>query len=264
TNDEPDNFDDPIVVIPLEKPEKPDFDEQIFIDQEFKNNPCLKSVYHAMGKASTFMNYLKNFEPEFSVAHLRFSSSTSLANNINAETSPPNNYLITITFNENNLDRPSLSVARTMIHEIIHAEIFRKLLSAANQPNLNYSQYTDEEWRNFIINLRNNFEGIYDYYLRWRWNVPAGQTPSDAQHEAMAQHYRDIIKQTLMEYDANQTDATYEALAWTGLMGSGTFDSTTGLYSNSTVAWTNLSQQERLNIITTINTFNSSNPNCQN
>ncbi|MEM6517002.1 MAG: hypothetical protein AAF688_12520 [Bacteroidota bacterium] len=241
-----------------------EFDEQIFLDEEFENNNCLKSVYDSMGKASTFNNYLKNFEEEFSVAHLRFSSSSTLASNTNAETSPPNNYLITITFNENNLDRPNLSVARTMIHEMIHAEIFRKLLSAANKPNLNYSQYTDEEWRNFIISLRNNFEGIYDYYLRWQWDVPSGQSPSGAQHEAMAQHYRDIIEQALREYDPNQTDATYEALAWTGLMGSGVFDSATGLYENSTVAWSNLSQTERLNIISSNNTFNSTNSNCQN
>lgn len=99
--------------------------------------------------------------------------------------------------------------------------------------------------------------------MRWKCDVPHGQTPSDPQHEAMAQHYRDIVIQALMEYDPNQTNDVYEALAWEGLMGSGTFNATTGLYSNSTVAWSNLSQQERLNTLSVINTFKSSNPNCQ-
>ncbi len=62
------------------------FDDQIFLDEDFKNNDCLKSVYDGMGKASTFKNYLQNFEAEFSVAHLRFSSSTTLPTTTNAQT----------------------------------------------------------------------------------------------------------------------------------------------------------------------------------
>ena len=78
------------------------FDEQIFIDESFKNNTCLKSVYDKMGKASKFKEYLQNFEAEFSVAHLRFSS-TSLPSNTNAETSAPQNYLILLHLMKINL-----------------------------------------------------------------------------------------------------------------------------------------------------------------
>jgi len=61
----------------------------------------------------------------------------------------------------------------------------------------------------------------------------------------------------------------YDALSWTGLMGSGNFNSITGsgnfnsitgLYSDSTTAWINKPQVERLSII---NTFNNTNSNCQ-
>jgi len=218
------------------------FDEQVFKDQSFTNNNCLNSVYTEMGKASTFNNYLKNFEPRFSVAHLRFSASTSLPSDTNAETSAPNNYLITITFNQNNLNRPKLSVARTFIHEIIHAEIFRKLLSISQHPSIQLNQSQ-------IIQLRNNYPGLYDYYTRWKWNVPQGQEPSSAQHEAMAQHYRSIIEQALREYDNTQTNEVYEALAWTGL--------------RDTVAWNNLSQTQRDNIDQTVTNFFLNNPNCQ-
>jgi hypothetical protein len=218
------------------------FDEQIFLDDDFSDNTCLKSVYNDMGKASTFKSYLENFEAEFSVAHLRFSSSTTLAADTNAETSAPQNYLITITFNENNLNRPRLSVARTMIHEMIHAEIFRKLLSVAQHPSIQLDQ-------NQLIQLRNDYPGLYDYYMRWKWNIPQGQSPSSAQHEAMAQHYRGIIKQALEEFDNSQTDEIYEALAWTGLQ--------------NTVAWNSLSQTERDNINQNVTTFFANNPNCQ-
>lgn len=219
-----------------------DFDEQIFVDDAFKDNPCLKSVYDGMGKATTFNNYLMNFESDFSTAHLKFSTSNTLPDNTNAETSAPQNYLITITFNENNLDRPQLSVARTFIHELIHAEIFKKLLSVAQHPSIQLNQ-------NQIIQLRNDYPGLYDYYTRWKWDVPQGQSPSSPQHEAMAQHYRDIIKQALKEFDNSQTEEVYNALSWTGLQ--------------NTVAWNNLTQIERDNINQAITNFNSNNPNCQ-
>src|SRR5690606_32475534 len=137
-----------------------DYPYQVIVDSTFKTNNCLYGVYESMGKAPTFNNYLQNFIPQGSVANLKFSSSTSLPDSVNAQTSAPSNYLITITFNENNLDRPSLSVARTLMHEMMHAEIFRKLLSVAQQPNLEFTQWYAQDpqiWYDFIVNLRNNF-----------------------------------------------------------------------------------------------------------
>ncbi|MCZ8329743.1 MAG: hypothetical protein O9282_00370 [Flavobacterium sp.] len=222
---------------------------KIIIDNTLKNNPCLNSVYTQLGKAPTFQNYLKNFDGNFSVANLKLESSTTLPNNINAETSPPSNYTITITFNANNLNRPGLSIARTFVHEMIHAEIFRKLLSCANLPNLNFNNYSTEEWKNFIISLKDNYPGLYDYYLRYFFNVPSSQPVSDEQHQLMAQHYRTIIVNALKEYDNTKPESLYQALAWEGL--------------KNTVAWNNLSTTEKNNINTIINNFNISNTNCQ-
>lgn len=219
-----------------------DFEEELILDSDLKDNDCLYSVYTGMGNAPTFANYLNNFDGDMSVANLKLTSNTTLPNITNAETSAPQNYLITITFNENNLNRPNLSIARTFIHEIIHAEIFRKLLSVAQHPSIQLDQ-------NQLIQLRNDYLGLYDYYMRWKWNVPQGQSPSSAQHEAMAQHYRDIIEQALEEFDNSQTSEVYEALAWTGLQ--------------NTVAWNSLSQTERDNINQTVTDFYANNPNCQ-
>jgi hypothetical protein len=55
-----------------------------------------------------------------------------LSNNVNARTIPPVDFIIEIQINSNNLNRPDLSIARTFIHETIHAEMFRKLLSLAS------------------------------------------------------------------------------------------------------------------------------------
>lgn len=233
-----------------------DIAEQIIEDATFLNNDCLRNMYIQAGGAEIFATYLNNFDGDMSVANLKLAANPNLQDNVNAQTSPPENYLITLEFNPNNLDRPTLSIARTFIHELIHAEIFRKLLSISQHPSINLNP-------NQVIQLRNDYPGLYDYYTRWRWNIPQGQNPSSPQHEAMAQHYRGIIKNTLREFDPNQPEEVYDALSWVGLMGSGELNFTTGLYENSTVAWAGLNETERLSVISVRNNFNNSNPNCE-
>ena len=219
-----------------------DYEEKLILDSDLKDNDCLYSVYTEMGKAPTFANYLNNFDEDMSVANLKLTSSTTLPNSTNAQTSAPQNYLITITFNENNLDRPKLCIARTFIHEMIHAEIFRKLLSVAQHPSIQLDQ-------NQLIQLRNDYPGLYDYYTRWKNNVPNGINLTSPQHQVMATHYRGIIIEALKEYDNTKSDEIYEALSWVGLQ--------------NTIAWNNLSPNEQTNILQIVATFNSSNTNCQ-
>jgi len=80
----------------------------------------------------------------------------------------------------------------------------------------------------------------------------------------MAEHYRGVIVEALKEFDNSYDSEVYEALAWRGLMGSGVIDQNTGLPPNPVVAWENLSQQDRLVILTEYNGFRISNPPCQN
>ncbi|MDT0641589.1 hypothetical protein RM553_01975 [Zunongwangia sp. F363] len=220
-----------------------DFSYQVILSESFKNNSCLNGVYQDMGNASAFNTYLNNFDGDMSVANLTFDSSPTLPVNINAETSAPENYMITITFNENNLTRPRLSVARTLIHEIIHAEMFRKLLSVWQHPSLDGITYTD------IVAMKEDYPGLVDYYTRWKNNVPQGMDATSAQHQAMAQHYRNVIINSLKEFDDSYSDDVYEALSWVGLKNS--------------IAWNNLSQAQKNSINSTLYNFENNNQNCQ-
>lgn len=203
----------------------------IVVEESFANNPCLSSVYAKAGKAPSFDNILKNFDGEFSVANLILSAGVDATYpNANAVTYPPSNYNIEVKFNPNNLDRPSLSVAGTLIHELIHAEMYRKLLSVAQEPEYSWTQ-------SFINSIRNDFPGIYYYYMEYK----------DWQHEQMASHYRSTMKQALREFDASYSNDIYEALAWNGLQGTVAFENSVDLES----------------LRETLNEFKQNNPSCE-
>ena len=145
-----------------------------------------------------------------------------------------------------------------MIHEMLHAEMYRKLLSVAKQPNI--------PWTEELINsLRNvSYGGLADYYTRFWLELPPNQPPTDPQHQLMAEHFRSTIEEALREYDNSLTDLQYEAIAWAGLKGDGgNIDPTTGLPPNPTVAWQNVPLAQRLQLNSTYNDYNNSNPNCQ-
>lgn len=98
---------------------------------------------------------------------------------------------------------------------MVHAEMYRKLLECAQLPHVNFQDYTDTQWRNFAYDLRNSYEGPYDYYSRYHFN---NANPSATQHNAMESHYRDMMIEALRDFDNNQhSDVFYNAISWIGL-----------------------------------------------
>ena len=114
----------------------------------------------------------------------------------------------------------SLDVARTILHEYIHADIIRKLYTA------------------------NNIPGTLDFNLMYE--------KYGSQHGTMAALYLSSMKEALKEfnkivlpndyknytnyYGEEPNDAFYEALAWSGLK------------DNNVKAWTDLSAQKKQEI----------------
>lgn len=234
-----------------------DFAYRVIVDKSLKDNPCLNGVYTKLGKAPIFQSYLKKFDRNFSVANLNLSVGVDPNYpNASAVTYEPINSVIEIKFNPNFLNSPPLNIARTFFHEILHAEMYRKLLSLSPGGNITWSA-------SFIESIKDDYPGITDYYTRYLYNVPAGQSPSNAQHELMAQHSRDIIIKVLKQYDNTQTEEVYNALAWIGLMGTGNINNTTGLPPQPTVAWGNVAPAMRLQILATFYNFYNTNPPCQ-
>ncbi len=136
---------------------------------------------------------------------------------------------------------------------MIHAEIFRKMLSAAQQGDLNAGQYTTQNRVNYINSLQNNFPGIYDYYIeRYKptWN-----------HNLMAQHYTSTIADIVEEFDNNSLSRqVYEDIAWAGLR---IINNPVTNGTETSIAWDNLSPQEKSRVISNLsNYFHNGTKNC--
>lgn len=226
-------------------------DDEVIIDPSFEDNECLNGVYEALKDGNhTISDYIDNFIPDNSVANLTLNTDDDFKSThdpsdhkASAYTEEPVGYNINIVFNtDKNLDASltndsSILIALKFTHEIIHAEMYRKLLSEAGK---HYIPWT----KDFIESIRNDFPGLSDYYARYEFGD--GEEVGVSQHEQMAQHYRETIVDVLKKIDnTNHQDSFYEAIAWKGL--------------KSTVAWEELSSREKLSINEKLNNARNEN-----
>ncbi|EDP95283.1 hypothetical protein U8527_15805 [Kordia algicida OT-1] len=208
-------------------------------------------VYNKLKSSSVgFKNSIKKFDGDFPVAHLKLIEED--LGSTRGTTRPPINgyspdYVITVVMNNNSTSqginyRPNLLVAKTLVHEILHAEMFRKLMSLINQGN--FDLITEEELEELLEN--GDFPGIYDYYRRYKnW-----------QHAQMATHYRKSLARILQEFDTGisvpdnqEPQQLYLDLSWEGLR-----------YDNIP-AWVNLPLSEKNRIDTVISNYITNNTN---
>lgn len=189
---------------------------------KFKNHAKINAIFNQAKTAANFRQYLENFEPTFSVAHLMFDIGNINNSNWLAYTSPPQNFWIKITFNKGKdwANTPKIVIAETFMHEIIHAEIYRKLLSLASvNGNIDTNAVTQQM-------LNHNYPGLFDYYVRYT------KDNTDAQHNLMAGHYVSIMVNFLKQvYGTQYSDLVYKSIVW--------------LDMKNTTAWNLLSQTER-------------------
>ena len=218
------------------------FDEEICPDFEFETNPCFKSVYDDLGKASSFEKMLAPFAPTTSVANLRLSVVDSIIapagtisfgnQSLDMSNFPAEKPTITIAFNKKAFrGKSKFFVASVMIHELIHAEMERILLindySTFDSPSGTIFETNITE----IINALNDHKKVEDLYTNWLHTIPLTDIPTDVHHEAMVNLYKETFKSALKEFDENQPDVIYEATFWMGLQ--------------HTKAWENLPENEK-------------------
>ncbi len=153
-----------------------------------------KCVYEKMVDSKGNINWiLKNFKDSNkpSQFNLKFEMGSFTNPKTNASTSKSGN-TFTIKINKNTLyKRTSLGLARTIIHEGIHARL-REFLH-----------------RKGGMLSKKDFPGVYEYYRTYGKNWD---------HQQMADFYRTTIANGLKQFDkGNHSGQFYRDMAWEGL-----------------------------------------------
>lgn len=148
----------------------------------------------------------------------------------------PNTFVISINQNRAENINTTLTIARTIIHEGIHARLW------------------EFYYRNGTGVTPNDFPGVYEHMRVYSKNWD---------HEQMAAYYRETIAQGLKQFDnAQHSDAFYNALAWEGL--SEIKDANNNHEMIYTQAWNKLTLAEQTAILQIItNEKNNGSKECQ-
>lgn len=210
------------------------WEKDVCTSNAFNSNLCLSSVWNKLKSSNAAVSLLDKFENS---TWIDLCIDAGLSTSANAQTSISGSN-VTINFNTSKLGRSQLSIARTFLHEMVHAELWRKVKSVGG----NVSQ--------------NNFPGILDYYRRFVKNW---------QHQQMAAHYINTIANGLSLFDgASHPLSYYEDIAWIGLWKVPNYNTADPNDFIETQAWKDLSTSEQNRIKNAIANFQSTeNTNCQ-
>lgn len=206
-------------------------DEQIDTTELIGKEKCLNDLLTQQDNPFV-KNLLANFQGDGSKFDIKIISKDKVTNKdedgnlveVNGKTIFINgSNIITIEINTNRINsHSSLDAVRTILHEYVHADIFRKLNSITNE----------------VVNDSTDFKQIFEKYGN--------------HHSAIAALYIQSMKEALKEFhktklpncyngyknyfDEEPSDAFYEAIAWNGLK------------EKNVKAWANLTQEEKTKI----------------
>ncbi|WP_156032988.1 hypothetical protein [Sediminibacter sp. Hel_I_10] len=195
---------------------------------EFQNQTCLKSIKDEVVSTGEMKKIAKKFQPTHPVLDLEWGmfTNTNWGNTGNTGLNANQDGAF-INLNTESLSHVNnIVMVQTIAHELIHAELYRKLKELVDDYNLiSLSEYNA---------LQDNFMGIADYTLRYGnviFEETAGQIIawgldpdlSLAHHNQMAAFYRQSIIDAMKAYDLSEgiirlnAEEFYEALSWAGL-----------------------------------------------
>lgn len=123
--------------------------------------------------------------------------------------SPNSNYEIIIEINSSSVSSMSaLETAKTLLHEYIHADIYRKLLTKDN---------SNQE----ILSFRDTYNKYKEQFSSQLQHQTMGYLYVNSMRDALKTFHKNVLKSDFEKYTNYKghepTDLFYEALAWRGL-----------------------------------------------
>jgi hypothetical protein len=192
-------------------------------DQSFRNHPKIQCIWNKFNNNdnNVLCNLLQNFFGNTLLdLHLEVSSFATEENAVtNWDSRKPK--IITIIFNKEKIDNNcEIKIMKTLMHEVIHAELYRIVKDPSIDPE--------------------DFPLVYESFRAIKgW-----------QHDVMSKWYRDDLVVGLKEiYGNSYSDEEYQALAWEGLdeYERHNLDGSIDLIP-ITAAWLGLTNEERAEI----------------
>lgn len=183
-------------------------------DESLKSNQKAYCIYQKLGVNSQFKKLVQKFADVNSPVNLDFRIEEIEDSKTNGVTRAKNqvtfdNMEIALDKTNTELHR-TIEVARTFLHEAIHASFYAHLYLNGIKTGAQLDQ------------MQNSFPDLWDEYVK-SVSAAAGKPFSDAQHNLMAEKYIDVIAKGLQEFDVRNKGNTeitidnYKALAWVGL-----------------------------------------------
>lgn len=199
----------------------------------------VKCIYDKIKKSGLLDDTLGEFEGEEAQVHLILKQENISEENVSGDTEYGDTIIIRLDISDMT-NTPTLWAVSTILHEAIHAKIYRMIRTRSR---LLYDRHT--QTYSLPDGSRADFPTLFDYYNNF---------PENPQHNFMADYYRDAMEKGLKEYaqsiGKNYPDQLYKDIAWGGL--------------HNTEAWNNMfadpvfTRNEQRRIIQSIKNFKNS------
>ncbi|KZE82855.1 hypothetical protein AV926_06360 [Myroides marinus] len=184
-------------------------EDKIIIDKTFEDNKCVKDIYDKLGGTEIGKRFIDPFKLNTGISlsyKIEYYNRESHGYTISV---PKKSHQYQIAINGNYLQRSKVDIAKTIIHETIHANI----LAYLHSKSIGFATDNPE------------FSEIWDTYtdLTLQEKALIKKEGNDSfHHEYMAEKYIEVLVMGMKQYLGNSnnfTDAELGAFAWGGLMG---------------------------------------------
>lgn len=182
-----------------------DWEQDICESESFIGNDCVQGIWEIMKQNNVAFNNLGSFLGERPIAELCLDiqnlndpTRDVQANGNTALSGSTIKAKVTITLNSQSLNRSKLGIARTILHETVHAELYAMIVEANGKDAL--EEYIAQNPQ------KERFQLIWEYINEF----PPTTSAAGWQHEFMADYYLTSMVESMRELSSDLVSDSYK------------------------------------------------------